>query len=208
MEVKLLRRHAVNRALYTCDRIEHGVGLLGDSGRCARPVDHCMDLGNGAPVWLRRNIEIDLDALHATPLHVGDPHTDSFQAKRRRQLLQPLSVQANVNQRPQEHVPGDTAGWIDDRDSHLSEARKGFRERPKIIPRILVWIERLRSVHPCQCKLTERYARQLRVSCTPLSTSHSPGSCSLRQPLSRVRIRSRYGLTPCLLRPRSTPDLF
>jgi hypothetical protein len=68
---------------------------------------------------LRWNVEIHFDAVNACALDIDDSDADSLQPEYSRQSFQPIPVESDVDQRAEEHVPGDTAGWIDDGDSHL-----------------------------------------------------------------------------------------
>ena len=68
---------------------------------------------------LRWNVKIHFDAVNARALDVGDSDADSLQPEYYGQPFQPIPVESDVDQRAKEHVPGDTAGWIDDTDFHL-----------------------------------------------------------------------------------------
>ena len=81
-----------------------------------------MNLRNRSAVWLRWNVEIDFDALHSRSLHIRDANLYAGQAKRRRQSLEPRLVQPNVNEGADEHVTGDAAGRIENRNLHVGNS--------------------------------------------------------------------------------------
>jgi hypothetical protein len=81
-------------------------------------------------VRLRRDIEIDLDAVNVRPLHIRDANADTGQPERRRQSLEPRFIKSDVDESAEEHVAGDAAGGVEDCDFHLMTWGK---ELPPII---------------------------------------------------------------------------
>ena len=67
---------------------------------------------------LRLDVEVDLDAPHSGSLNIRDPNSDTAEAESRWQALQPSLVEADIDEGAEEHVSGDAAGGVEDRDFH------------------------------------------------------------------------------------------
>ena len=63
--MQIIGRDTMDGALDHGDRFERRVSLSRDSFRNVYPIDQPMNLRNRPAVWLRWNVEIDFDALHA-----------------------------------------------------------------------------------------------------------------------------------------------
>ena len=65
------------------------------------------------------NVKIHFDAVNSRTLDIDDSDADPLESENSGQSFQPIPVESDVDQRAEEHVPGDTTGWIDDGDFHL-----------------------------------------------------------------------------------------
>ena len=124
VQVQLVGRYSVNCRLDGSDRLECLVREARDFFRDLHGVDQAVDLGHRAPVWLGRNVKIDFHAVHCRPLDVGDSHANAVEPKRRGQTLEPGAVKTDVNERTDEHVAGDSARRIENRDLHVNEVEE------------------------------------------------------------------------------------
>ena len=118
MEMQVVRCHSVDCSFDCGDRLESGVRRARHLFRNFYGIYQSMDLGDRPAVWLFRNVEVDFDAAHSGALHVGDADSDTFQTECSRQSFEPRFVESVVDERADEHVAGDTAGGIEDRDLH------------------------------------------------------------------------------------------
>src|SRR6185503_8228739 len=136
VEMQLVGRHAVDRALDRRYRLEGGVGRARHLFRDFQSVDETMDFRDAPTVRLRWDIEVHLHAVNVRALHVRDSHLDSRQSQCRRQSLEPRLVQPDVNESADEHVSGDAAGWVEYRNLHLrsggSDSIRDFEARRRI----------------------------------------------------------------------------
>jgi hypothetical protein len=81
-------------------------------------------------VGLRRDLEVDFHAVHGRALHVRDAYADTVEAERRWQALQPGTVEPNVDECTNEHVAGNSARRIENRDLHVNEVEEIDIARP------------------------------------------------------------------------------
>jgi hypothetical protein len=124
--MQIVRRHAVYCALDRRDGVERRMRGTRDLFREFHAIYQPVNLGHRSPVWLRWNIEIHFDAMNVGSLHVGNSNFYSRQSKRRRQAFEPGLVQADIDESADEHVPGDAARRIENRDFHGLYANTGF----------------------------------------------------------------------------------
>src|SRR5450759_4251391 len=92
VQMQLVGRDTVNRALYRSNRLERLVGGPRAFFRNLHRIDQPMDLGDRSPMRLRRNLEVHFDAVNVRALYVGDANLDSRQSQRVWQSLEPRSV--------------------------------------------------------------------------------------------------------------------
>ena len=71
---------------------------------------------------LRRDVEVDLDAPHSGSLNIRDLNSDAGETECRWQALQPSLVEADIDEGAEEHVSGDAARRVEDRDFHWLDA--------------------------------------------------------------------------------------
>src|SRR5215210_1880890 len=119
--MQLAGRDAVDLTLDRRDHLESCMSRARDSFGNLERIDESMDLRHRSPVRLWRNLEVHFDALYSRSLNVGDPDFDSIEAQGGRQPLQPGLVEPDIDKSAEEHVPGDAARGVEDRNLHLTE---------------------------------------------------------------------------------------
>src|SRR5688500_4972340 len=83
VQMQVIRRDTVDRALDGSDRLECRVSRLCDLFRDLHRIDQLMYLGHRSSVRLLRNLEVDFDAPHSRTLDIRKPNFYATQAKRR-----------------------------------------------------------------------------------------------------------------------------
>jgi hypothetical protein len=81
-------------------------------------MDQLPDVLQMPAMGLRRNIEIDLRTSDLTSQHWSDFHSDVIKPQSTRERTQPGRVETDAHEGAQGHVAGNTAEWIENRDSH------------------------------------------------------------------------------------------
>src|SRR4051812_1943681 len=118
VEMNLLDGRAMDLCLRFRQREEHGVGALFHVRRRVALLDDRADVLEMSPVRLRRYFEIHLHARDPSAHHGLDGRGDAIEPKPRRKPNDEIGFETHRDQRAEGHVSGDSAEWLEERDSH------------------------------------------------------------------------------------------